>query len=251
MQVSSSRTTLAHETSTASAVSGRARSFASARRHTGFVRLLKVAIPIGSIVAVGAVAFATFYKPFNLPGLTLGPISISGSKIAMESPRLTGFRKDNRPYEVTATTAFQDIRKPNVIELKEMRARLATDDAGGIANLVSKAGVFDTGKEHLDLSQDIRIWTDKGEEVLLRTASFDLKAGTGHSHDPVRITTPTLTLEADGLELADGGKTLAFTGRVRTRLIPGPDGGRSRARAAPDGTTPPAKITQAEAGDRP
>ena len=36
----------------------------------------------------------------------------------MESPKLTGFRNDNRPYEVTATQALQDVKKPNIVELR-------------------------------------------------------------------------------------------------------------------------------------
>ena len=216
---------------------GRQRTFAAARRHSGFVRALKVVIPLGSLLAVGAVALVSLYNPFGrIPGLTLGPISFSGSKIAMESPRLTGFRKDNKPYEVTAVTAFQDIRKPNVIELKDMKAKLAVDESGSMARLVSNAGIFDTGKEHLDLKDDIRIWTDKGEEVLLKSASIDFKTGTAASREPVLIRTPTLHLEAEGMEMSDSGKTMVFTGRVRTRLT-----------SAPQATlAPPAAVANAE-----
>ena len=225
------------------------RTFVAARRHSRVVRLLKIAIPVGSVAAIAIVGLASLYNPFGrIPGLTLGPITFSGSKVAMERPRLTGFRKDNRPYEVVATTAYQDIRKPNVIELKDMRAKLATDDAGGTAQLVANGGVFDTGKEHLDLSQDIRIWTDKGEEILLRTASIDLKAGSAVSRDPVTVKTPTLTLDADGMEMADNGKTLAFIGRVKAKLIPKDDAAKGKAGTAggPSGTA----IRQAEAGER-
>ena len=41
---------------------------------------------------------------------------------------LFGYRTDNRPYEVTATVAVQDVRKPNVVELSDMKARFATDE---------------------------------------------------------------------------------------------------------------------------
>lgn len=239
----------------------RARSYRAAKRHTAFVRSLKIAIPFGALVAVVGVLFVAFFNPFGrLPGLTIGPVSISGTKIAMEGPRLTGFRnKDKRPYEVTAITAFQDIRKPNVIELKDMRARMAVDDSGGIANLTSNTGVFDTGKDHLDLAQNIRVWTEKGEEVLLRSASVDLKGGAVSSHEPVKVTTPTLVLEADSMELTESGKTMVFVGRVRTQLLRGMDGPGERTRARPEkpqqgAAAPaeqrrPARVTQVEAGD--
>lgn len=214
----------------------------AARRHSARVRLFKIAIPIGSAVAAALVVAVTIYNPFGkLAGLTMGPISLSGTKVAMEGPRLIGFRsKDSRPYEVTAIAAYQDIRKPNVIELKDMQARLAVDESGGSARLVSKMGVFDTTKEHLELSQDIRITTEKGDEVLMRSASVDFKAGTVMSREPVRITTAQGVIEAEGVQVSENGRTISFTGRVRTQFDRSVTGGP----AAP--ASGPAKYTEAK-----
>ena len=198
---------------------GRGRAFAAARRHSGRVRLLKLAIPIGSAVAVVLIAAATYFNPLGrFSGLTLGPLSVSGTKIAMENPRLTGFRKDARPYEVTAKAAYQDIRRPGTIELADMKGRLVLDDVGSLADLVSAAGMFDTSKELLELSRDIRITTSKGDEVLLRSATVDLKAGTVVSKEPVRITTASGIVEAEGVQVSESGRTVSFTGRVRTQF---------------------------------
>lgn len=239
---------LAPDFSAGLAPPSRARSFAAARSHSRVVRLLKFAIPAGSLLAVALVFGWSLFNPFaRIPGLTVGPISVSGSKIAMESPRLTGFRKDNRPYEVTATAAYQDIRKPNVIELKEMKAKLAVDDSGAMANLVSRTGIFDTGKEHLDLKDDIKIWTDKGEEVLLKSAAIDFKTGTGVSREPVKIKTPTLTLDASGMEVAENGQRITFTGGVKTVLNRESDGPRT---GSVKSGSAPARVNQAEAGSR-
>lgn len=196
--------------------------YGDARRHSARVRALRILLPTGAVLALAVLVGVSSLNPFGrIPGLTLGPVTMSGSKVAMESPRLTGFRKDSQPYEVTATAAYQDIRKPTVIELKTMRARLAIDDAGTMARLSSAIGVFDTSKEQLELSEDIRITTDRGEEVSMRSASIDFKAGTVVSRDPVRITLSAGTVEAEGLQVADGGRTISFTGRVRTRLDAG------------------------------
>lgn len=230
-----------HET----ASSGRrTRAFVSARRHSATVRVLKVAIPLGAAATLGFLVLVSTYKPFgSIPGLTLGQLSLSGSKIAMESPRLTGFRKDNRPYEVTASAAYQDIRRPNVIELKEMRAKLALDGQGSVANFTSSGGVFDTSKEQLELPQPIRLWTAKGEEALLRSAFVDMKAGTMLSRDPVKVTTPTMSLEAAAMQMSDNGRTVSFTGRVRVQLTPEADAGlRGKAVA---GTPAPTRLTDA------
>jgi lipopolysaccharide export system protein LptC len=197
----------------------RARAYAQARRHSWRVRTLKLAIPVGALVASALVVAATLYKPFgDIAGLSLGSLSFSGTKIAMENPKLTGFRKDSRPYEVTAKAAFQDVRKPALIELKDMNAKVTADAAGTVVNLVASAGLFDTSKEFLELTQDIRITTSKGDEVTLRSASIDMKSGTVVSREPVRITTPTGTIEAEGVEVSDNGRTVSFQGRVRTQF---------------------------------
>jgi len=90
----------------APAPASRARGFASARRHSRFVRFAKLAIPLGSLLAIAVVVFYAYIDPFrNIPGLTMGKIGVSGTKVTMESPKLNGFRNDSRPYEVTATAA--------------------------------------------------------------------------------------------------------------------------------------------------
>jgi lipopolysaccharide export system protein LptC len=111
------------------------------------------------------------------------------------------------------------------------------DEAGSVARLVANTGLFDTQKEHLDLAGDIRITTDKGEQVLLKSAAIDFKTGGVTSTEPVKITSPTMQVEADSLQLTDSGKSIVFVGKVHVVLKD--DGGQGRA--------PSPKLTQAEA----
>ena len=195
------------------------RSYAKARRHSVLVRWLKFGIPAGAAAALAAVVLNAYVNPLSqIPGLTLGTVSLSGTKVAMENPRLTGFRKDARPYEVTAKAAFQDIRKPTLIELKDLKGRLNLDGSGATAELSSAGGLFDTTKELLEFGQEIRVTTSRGEDATLRSATVDFKAGTVVSRDPVRISTPNGVVEAEGLHVSDNGATLSFTGRVRTQF---------------------------------
>lgn len=196
----------------------RTRAHARARNHSAQVRRLRRLIPFAAGTAVLALAAVTLLNPFGslVPGVTLGPVSLSGSKVKMESPRLSGFRKGSQGYEVTATAALQDVRKPTLIELQAMKGRLDTDDKGGLAHLEASAGVFDTARESLELERDIRLWTDKGEEVRLKSASVDFKAGTVKSADPVTVAVPTGSIAADSLDVVDNGRVISFIGNVRT-----------------------------------
>lgn len=193
----------------------RARAYVQARRHSARVRFYKRVIPIGTVAAVALLLAYTLVGPSGrLGGLSLGPISFSGTKITMESPRLTGFNKDTRPYEVTATTATQDVRKPNIIELNDMRGRLVVDDHGTAARLEAATGVFDTQREYLELRQDVRVTTDSGHAARLKSASIDFKSGTVVSREPVTVTLTNATIDAQSLDIGDRGSVITFTGRV-------------------------------------
>ena len=71
---------------------GSDRLFRAAVRHSRYVRLLRVAIPAGVVVAVvGGIAVTALLKPLRLLSklpVDLGSLVVSGSKIMMQQPRL-------------------------------------------------------------------------------------------------------------------------------------------------------------------
>jgi lipopolysaccharide export system protein LptC len=231
----------------------RLRAHAKARRHSRVVRFLKWAIPLGAVVGGGAVAAFAILEPFTkLEGLAFGPIALSGTRLTMESPRLTGYRSQSGPYEVTASAAMQDVRKPGLIELQDLKAHLAIDRQGTTARLQATNGLLDTKKEVFELSRGVRVETDHGREVRLNSASVDFRAGTVVSHEPVTVTFENGLIEAGGVEVSDNGRTLHFSGRVRTTFS-GPLA--EEAPAAPtrtsqaDAPSPkPGRTSQADAG---
>jgi lipopolysaccharide export system protein LptC len=194
----------------------RARGFASARRHSRFVRFAKLAIPLGSVLTIAVVAFYAYIDPFrNIPGLTIGKIGVSGTQVTMESPKLNGFRNDSRPYEVTASAATQDVLKPNFVELKDLRARIVTDDKGSAAKLEAAFGVLNTEKEQMNLRQDVKVRTDSGQEVKLLSAFIDFKAGTVASKEAVTVLLENGVIDATGIDVTENVKVMHFHGRVR------------------------------------
>lgn len=200
----------------------RSRAFRKARRHSRWVRFAKVAIPLGSIVSIGIVVFFAYFEPFRqIQDLSFGSIGVNGTNVTMEAPKLTGFKNDNRPYEVTASAATQDVRKPNLVELKDLRARIVTDERGSAARLEADIGILDTQKEQMNLRQNVRVRTDGGQEVYMRSAFVNFKSGGVTSNEPVTVILGgNGQIEAEGLRVTDNGKVLSFTGRVRTTFLP-------------------------------
>jgi lipopolysaccharide export system protein LptC len=210
--------------------SHRQAAFRAARRHTLMVQVLRRAIPITAFAAVVWLVATPFLAPLRgLPSVTLGAVGISNGKVKMETPRLSGYRKDNRPYEVTATAALQDIRNPTKVELETLTARIQMEREGWVT-VKSKTGLFDTQQEKLRLVDDVGIRTETGYDIRMRTADIDFKAGTVVSKEPVKVTLDTTTIDADSLDVKDNGALIVFEGRVRAyipnapaRTIAGPE----------------------------
>lgn len=234
--------------SSASTRRARARDFSKARRHSRWVRFAKIAIPSGAALGMVVIGLFAYLDPFRrVEGLTVGPVSVSGTNVTMESPKLTGFRNDNRPYEVTASAATQDVKNPNFVELKDLRARIVTDEKGSAARLEAAIGILNTQKEQMNLRQDVRVHTDNGQEVRLSSAFVDFKAGTVVSEEPVTVTLGNGIIEAAGLKVTDNGKVMQFKGRVRTTFTPSaadaPAPSPEPISAGPDTTASPAQPT--------
>ena len=191
-----------------------------AMRHSRRVRFLRKAIPTACIAAIiGPIAWGII-APFARTGLDVkvGPISVSGSKITMEAPKLSGFKKDLKAYEVTATSAVQDLKQPSVVELNDLKARMEQDDKK-FARLTSDWGRFDQTADRLDLRGTVRVRTDNGYEADLLSARVNIKSGDLVSEEPVTVRSLTGTVSADRMEVRDNGKQAIFEGRVRSVFI--------------------------------
>ncbi len=197
------------------------RDYSRAVRHSRRVRVLKRAIPLGALLAVALVVGITFFNPFaSIGGLTLGPVSVSGTRVVMDNPRLTGSQGEARPYEVTAQEASQDVREPHLVDLLELRARLTLDAGGDVARVEAATGRFDTQAELLELTRDVRVISTSGYTIDLRSARIDFKTGNVSSPDPVRVEFDAGTIEADGMNVVENGKVISFEGNVRSVLAP-------------------------------
>src|SRR5437879_2201961 len=136
-----------------------ARRFQAARRHSRFVRVLRLSIPIGLVICLAMVAAASFFNPLRmLAKLPLDPgrMVVSGTKITMEAPRLGGFTRDGRPYQMTAAAAAQDLANPVVLDLKVVRARVQMLDKSTV-DITAATGVYDTKSDQLILRTDILV----------------------------------------------------------------------------------------------
>ncbi len=198
----------------------REQAFAKAKRRSARVKLLRHAILIGGLGAVATMLVVAFFNPFatKLGALSFAALSVEGTKIVMDRPKLAGFRSDGQAYLLTAERALQDMKQPTVVQLRTVDGEIGM--AGGEAtHLSADSGVYDNLAEHMELSGNVRIKNGRFT-VLLRSAKFDFKSGVYGSDDPVEVQGGDgTTIFADRASALNHGQELTFEGHVRTNII--------------------------------
>lgn len=195
--------------------------FAIAARHSRRVRILRKAVPAAVIVALLAVVLISVFNPFRILAklpLEIDNLVVSGTRITMESPHLAGFTPDQRPYELWAKTATQDITKPTNVELQELRAKVQMEDKSGLT-MDARSGLFDTKSQVLNLSDNIFLQSTTGYEARLSRARVDMVNGTVTSDEPVAVKLLNGTLDAQRLEITENGELVRFDGGVSMILV--------------------------------
>jgi lipopolysaccharide export system protein LptC len=195
--------------------------FAAAARHSRVVRFLRIAVPGAVCLAMSAVIGISIFNPFRMlmPKLPLdmGNLVVSGTKITMESPHLSGYTPDQRPYELWAKTAVQDVTNPDLVELNKLRTKVLMTD-GSTVFLDSLTGLFDNKQQTLELHKDIFLKTTTGYEARLTQAFVDLVRNTVDSDEHVDVKLTNGTVTSDRLRITGGGEVIIFEGNVMMHL---------------------------------
>ena len=193
-----------------------ARMFRKAMRHSRRVRVLRLAVPGGVLAAIAIALLAARLDPLRM--LTALPVDfsslvVSGTKITMQQPHITGFTRDSRPYELTAHAAAQDVTNPDTIELQGVHAKSEMPDKA-VFELTADGGVYNSKTEMLTLRQNIVLTSTSGYEVYLSEALIDVHSSNVVSEKPVEVRMQQGIINANRMEVADSGNEIRFGGGV-------------------------------------
>jgi lipopolysaccharide export system protein LptC len=216
--------------------------FAVAARHSRMVRILRIAVPGAVALSLSAIIGISIFNPFRMLKAALpvdmDNIVVSGTKITMDKPHLSGFTPDQRPYEMWANTAVQDVTNPDLVELNKLRTKLLMQD-GSTVFLDSLTGLFDNKAQTLELHKDIHLTTTTGYEAWLTQAHVDMAKNTVDSDQHVDVKLTNGTLSSDRLHIVNGGEVIIFEGNVVMHLDHLDDG--ANAQPVPPEPAPVAK----------
>lgn len=196
--------------------------FVVAHRHSALVGFLKTFLPataIATVMSFGALA-AMSYTP-----LSVSPVSdaaLRDGKLIMNSPKMAGFDKENRAFDVNALKAIQNLDTPNVVDLDTIDARLPMGP-DNYANVDAKRGTYDTSRETLKLQENVVVRGAKGMDLQLEEADIDMKSGTMVSDRPVKVISDTRNISANAVRVDENGKRIIFRNRVKMTIQQNPD----------------------------
>ncbi|MEM1317560.1 MAG: LPS export ABC transporter periplasmic protein LptC [Pseudomonadota bacterium] len=191
-----------------------AEDFAKAQRHSKAVRISRRALPgIAAFMVVLFVGQAVWnWTPMG--NIQVLSAAISNGKLVMEEPKLKGVDADNRPYDVKAARAVQDLAKPGFFELTAIDAKLPID-ASSFAQVDAGSGIYDQKAETMRLFNTVVVTGARGMDIQMDDADIDIKSGTLTSDKPVTVKSGETTIDAASVEVQDNGKRVIFKERVK------------------------------------
>ena len=192
------------------------RAFRAARRHSRWVRILRITVPVAVVIGLIVVTLITYFNPLRMLAklpINIDNLVVSGTKVTMEQPRLAGFTSDARAYELIADTAAQDMTKPDIVELRNIRAKVEMQDKTSM-EMTAVNGIYDAKGETLKLDREILLRSSTGYQGRLSEALIDIRKGNVVSEHPVEVKMLQGTLNANRLEIFDSGDLVRFHGGV-------------------------------------
>jgi lipopolysaccharide export system protein LptC len=194
--------------------------FRRAARHSRLVRLLRIAVPGVVLLSMAAIVGVSIFNPFRILAklpLDMSNVVVSGTKITMETPHLSGFSPDGRPYELWARAATQDLTDPDNVELATLRAKVMMEDRSTMT-MDARTGKFNSKAQMLYLYKDIFLQTTTGYEARLTEATIDIANGTVASDKPVDVKLLNGTLLGQTMRITEHGDVVRFDGGVSMNL---------------------------------
>ncbi|KAB2848561.1 MAG: hypothetical protein F9K44_10485, partial [Hyphomicrobiaceae bacterium] len=144
-------------------------------------------------------------------------------KLVMENPRYEGVTNDGARFLVSAKLGHQDEKVATTVILKRIEGHLV-QLSGLKYTLVADIGVYDTKREHLTLTGNIKLTTSDGMTAYLKSASIDMKTHVITSSEPVRAeSVHGHSVDASSLVIKAKTKEVEFEGGVRTHFVPPQD----------------------------
>lgn len=191
--------------------------FQAAQRHSMRVKFLKTGLPVAAVLVGAVFSWFTFLAtPASTVKVNLGD-GVENGKLVMANPNLNGFTKENRPYNLTATKATQDVKNEGIITLEGITAQLPVG-AENKATINAQNGVYDNVNGRMKLLGHFTVTTTDGLTAEMSSADVNLATGQIKTDSPVDIKSGSTHVQANKMRVQSNGDVVVFEDQVHLTI---------------------------------
>ncbi|MBO9097077.1 MULTISPECIES: LPS export ABC transporter periplasmic protein LptC [Rhizobium] len=192
------------------------RAYDAAVANSGRVRRLKILLPIAAVIISLIFITVSVVRAYMPENISIQGASIEDGKIVMQRPAIAGRNSDGINYSMLAEKALQDIKNPNLITLKNIKAAMPVSD--GVAHVTALSGDFDRAADTMKLTEPFTVTLDNGLRAEFKGAFLDIKGGSLVTQQPVAIFKGLASIVAQSLKMTDKGNVIEFDGQVKMHI---------------------------------
>lgn len=197
-----------------------ARAQKRARRHSIWVKILRVLLPLSGVLILGGMVGAIVL--FNMfQNLGVGNVSLSMDGLVMDHPELSGHDGD-RSYKVKAVRAIQRLSDPRIIDLETIQADIALSRDEGAA-IVATRGIYNSADETLKLYDGLQVDWSEGYTVDMSEVFVDMKTGALDTESPITIRSENGSIRSRTFDYDQDAGIAIFKGDVKMVITPARD----------------------------
>jgi lipopolysaccharide export system protein LptC len=189
----------------------------TADRHSSRVRFLRRAIIIGAGATMAFITVIALFDPFkHLPvSISVASVHLNGTRVTTEDPKMTGFRKDGRAYEVVASSGIQDLLDTNVTDLVGVKAKVVMGD-DSTARVRAGYGTHDSLHDTMKLRENVHILNVSGYEFIMKSVTMNFKSNDMVTDEPATLLLNGARFDAERMSISDNGHKVTFEGSVKS-----------------------------------
>ncbi|RAX39532.1 LPS export ABC transporter periplasmic protein LptC [Rhizobium tropici] len=187
--------------------------------HSARVKRLRVMLPLAALIVSLIFIAVSLIRAYLPADIQIEGAKIEDGKVVMERPAIAGRNKDGISYSLLAEKALQDLKNPNMITLKAIKASMPVN-TDVIAHVTAQSADFDRQADTLKLTEPFVVQMDNGLRAAFKTAFLDVKKGDLSSQDEVAINRGGMSVVARSLKMTDKGSVIEFDGQVRMHIEP-------------------------------
>ncbi|MEM6942869.1 MAG: hypothetical protein AAF416_05145 [Pseudomonadota bacterium] len=193
-------------------------------RYSRFVKVLRIALPIGALCAIALIFLAGRERAGLEDLLSTEELARLGAGLRLDSPRFAGATDTGDPFVLSATTATPDGPLADEIALDAPKGTL-TLEGGQVLEAVAHQGMMYRSDEQLILGGGVEITTSDGYRFVAPDVTLDLAGKGAEATGSVLGTGPQGSIAADSLTITGaesglGTAKLFFKGSVRVLFTP-------------------------------